>query len=284
MRCSRMRRLGKGLSQLLGEQQEESSAVQTAPPSSLVPNPNQPRKEFAEEPLQELVESIKRLGVLQPIVVRPLDQSRYEIIAGERRWRAATLAGLDEVPIIVRSADTSEALQIALVENLQREDISALECAEAYQVLITVHGLTQEEVSRRVGKSRSGVANALRLLKLPIRIRESLSMGAISEGHARALLQFDTESEQLVVFERIIERGLNVRDVEKLAQGSAPAVRTGKSDARAQRQGSALETALSERLGAPCRILSSGAGGKLEIEYFSDDDLSRILELLQVRL
>ncbi|MBA3726006.1 MAG: ParB/RepB/Spo0J family partition protein [Armatimonadetes bacterium] len=276
-----MRRvLGKGLSQLMAEQQEEVS-IQQLPIDRLVPNERQPRKDFAEEPLQELADSIERVGIMQPIVVRPLDHGRYEIIAGERRWRAASLAGLDEVPVVIRNANSSEALQLALIENIQREDISALECALAYQSLIDEHGLTQEDLAKRVGKSRPSVANAIRLLRLPLEIREALASGAISEGHAKALLQFDTESEQLIVHRQIRERGLSVRDVESLAKGRRVTVKT---HPRRESVESPLDRAVSEYFGSPSKVKQNGHGGKIEIEFYDEDDLARILDILDIRI
>ena len=220
---------------------------------------------------------------MQPLIVRPLDDHRFEIIAGERRWHAAKLAGLDEIPVVIRSADASEALQLALIENIQREDISPLECANAYQALIMEHGLTQDDVAQHVGKSRPAVANALRLLRLPLEIRESLARGEISEGHARALLQFDTEAEQLLIHRRILEKGLNVREVERLAKGSTatPAIR---EKPYRMREPNELESALSEFFGTPVSINRQGKGGKIEVEFYNEDDLSRILEKLDIRL
>ncbi|MGI8922603.1 MAG: ParB/RepB/Spo0J family partition protein [Fimbriimonadales bacterium] len=276
-----MRRvLGKGLSQLMAEQQEDVS-IQQLPIDKLVPNERQPRKDFAEDPLQELADSIERVGIMQPIVVRALDHGRYEIIAGERRWRAASLAGLDEVPVVIRNANSSEALQLALIENIQREDISALECALAYQSLIDEHGLIQEELAKRVGKSRPSVANTIRLLRLPLEIREALASGAISEGHARALLQFDTESEQLIVHRQIRERGLSVRDVESLAKGRRVTVKT---HTRRESADSPLDRAVSEYFGSPSKVKQNGHGGKIEIDFYDEDDLARILDILDIRI
>lgn len=278
-----MRRvLGKGLSQLLGEQ-EEGSHVREAKVAALVPNPRQPRKHFDEGQLQELADSIAKVGVVQPIVVRPLDAERFEIIAGERRWRAAQMAGLLEVPIVVRSADNAETLQLALIENIQREDIAPLECAEAYQLLIDNHALTQEDLSKRVGKSRSAIANTLRLLKLPVEVRKSLAVGEISEGHARALLQFDTEAEQTLVHRRILEKGLSVREVERLAKGKSAAAKAQKEQTSPP-AASRLDSALSEFFGSPARISRTNRGGKIEVEFFSEDDLSRILEKLDISI
>lgn len=272
--------LGKGLIQLLTEQ--EQASLREIPVNAIQPNPRQPRKRMEEEALRALAESLKKVGVVQPVIVRIVGQNQYELIAGERRWRAAKLAGLQRIPAVIRTADTIESLQIALVENLQREDISPLEAAEAYQVLIDEFGLTQEEVAQRVGKSRPTITNALRLLRLPPAIRESLASGQITEGHARALLQCDTETEMLLIHEQILKNGLSVRQVEKLTrqQGAKTAQRTTPTP----REITPLERALSEHLGAPARIYSQKQRGQIIIDYFGEEDLARILEIIGVTL
>ncbi len=275
------RALGKGLAQLLGESQGDSTTEVAI--SAIVPNPQQPRKRFSDESLLELAESIKEVGILQPIVVRPLDEDRFELIAGERRWRAAKLAGLESVPVLVRGADRQASLQIALIENVQREDISPLESAEAYARLLNDFGMTQEEIAKRVGKSRSGVANALRLLKLPKEVRESLIEGEISEGHARALLQFDTDSEMLLAHAQIIAKGLNVRDVERMARGAAQVVEPSVSTVRREPTSHELDTPLSEFFGTSARIVRQGKGGRIELSFFDDDDLTALLDRIGFR-
>lgn len=275
-----MRRvLGKGLAQILGEQEE--SEVHQIPIDSIVPNPRQPRKSFDENSLRELADSIRRVGMVQPLLVRLLDKDHYELIAGERRWRAAKLAGLEFVPVVVRAAAGIESLELALIENLQREDISPLEEAEAYRMLIEQEGLTQEEIAQRVGKSRAAVANTLRLLRLPEKIRNSLEAGEISEGHARVLLQFDTEAEMLQVHEKILEKKLTVREVEQLAQ-KGPKIRgTVIKEHRAKEPEIArIENLLSEALGTPVKIHRSGKSGEIEISFYSEEDLMRIVDLL----
>jgi ParB family chromosome partitioning protein len=269
------------LAQLLGESQ--SDATTEVAISSIVPNPQQPRKRFSDDSLLELAESIKEVGILQPLVVRPLDEERFELIAGERRWRAAKLAGLERVPVLVRGADRQASLQIALIENVQREDISPLESAEAYARLLSDFGMTQEEVAKRVGKSRSAVANALRLLKLPREVRESLAEGEISEGHARALLQFDTDSEMLLAHTQIIEKGLNVRDVERMARGGDPVILEGSAPSRRESSEHELDTPLSEFFGTSARIVRQGKGGRIELSFFDDDDLTALLDRIGFR-
>ncbi|MER3412820.1 MAG: chromosome partitioning protein ParB [Armatimonadota bacterium] len=270
--------LGKGLVQLIGEQ--DAASVKEVSVECIEPNADQPRRGFDEDALAELAESVRRVGVLQPIVVRPIGHDRYEIIAGERRWRAAKLAGIERVPVVVRTSDGTDSLALALIENLQRQDLQALEAASAYAVLIERFGLTQEQVAERVGKSRSSVANALRLLRLPQEIQQGLSVGKITEGHARALLQFETQAEMLAVYRRILEKDLTVREVERLAQ------QRGASGTKAKPRSAPtpLEQAASERLGVPVRIVRKKEGGKLEVFFYSDDDLDRVLSVLGVRL
>src|SRR5471030_664225 len=214
------RALGKGLSQLIAEQYE--GPTNELPVADIVPNSRQPRTLFNEEALEELAASIREYGILQPLIVRPIAEGKHELIAGERRLRAAKLAGLKTVPVLVRSAGNQSSLELALIENLQREDINALESARAYRKLIDEFGLTQEQVAERVGKSRTVIANTVRLLRLPRRITEGLERGIITEGHARALLSFESEAQQLAVYDQILERGMTVRDVENVAKPKAP--------------------------------------------------------------
>lgn len=277
------RALGKGLSQLIAEQFEGSPNEVAV--DAIVPNQRQPRLHFDEAALAELAASIKEFGVLQPLLVRPLTEGQYELIAGERRLRASKLAGLKTVPVLIRSANSQVSLELAIIENVQREDINALESAKAYRRLMDEFGLTQEQVAERVGKSRTGVANTVRLLRLPRRIQAGLEEGRISEGHARALLAFETEPQQLAIYEQILERGLTVREVEK---ASKPKVEKPAGPSRSQSPApvpadpndDAFIAALREHVAAPVRLQRSDKGGKLVIEFFSDDDLGRILEVL----
>lgn len=270
------RALGRGLSELLGEQ--AGGELQEVALKSISPNPNQPRKEFDAEAIAELAESIKKVGVMQPIIVRERATGSYEIIAGERRWRAAQIAGLSTIPVVIKQSNDIDTLQMALIENIQREDISALELAEAYRLYLDTAAITQETLAGRVGKSRVSIANTLRLLKLPEEIRTALRSGKISEGHGRALLRFETDAERLIVFARINEKNLSVREVERLAQAGVKQ----KRERQQSPQPDSLSTALSERLGSPSRIIRKSKGGRIEIEFFDDDDLSRILEDLGV--
>ena len=280
------RALGKGLSQLIADQYEGSANETDI--DSIVPNARQPRLTFDPTSLEELANSIREFGILQPLVVRPVAEGRYELIAGERRLRAAKLAGLKSVPVTVRSATNETSLELALIENVQRENINALECAKAYRLLIDEFGLTQEQVAEKVGKSRVTITNTLRLLKLPKRVQEGVGNGVITEGHARALLGFDNEAHQLAVYDQIISRGLTVHDVEQQAKPhtktkakakSAPA----KSGSADPNEG-ALEEALSTFFGTPVHIRKQSGTGEMAIQFYSDDDLERILEILGFHL
>jgi ParB family chromosome partitioning protein len=250
------------------------------PLAELESNPLQPRRHFDQAALEELAATIRAHGVLTPVVVRRSPHG-YQVVAGERRVRAARLAGLTRVPAIVREASNAQALEMALVENLQREDLNPLEAAEAYQRLIEEFALTQEEVAQRVGRDRSSVTNALRLLKLPRRIREDVAAGALSEGHARALLGLDRQADQLKARELIVNKGLSVRAAEAMVR------RLKRGDGRgAPRPAAAnpnladLEDQLRQALGTKVRIARAGPGGTIEISFFSDEDLSRLVELL----
>lgn len=282
------RALGKGLSQLLGEQAEESSTVSTLPVSSIVPNSRQPRMQFDDSTLAELAASIREFGVLQPLIVRPVGEDRYELIAGERRLRACKMAGLSEVPVVVRSASAQAALEIALIENVQREDISAMECAIAYNKLCEEFSLSHEEVAGRVGKSRVAVSNTLRLLKLPAALQKAVMEGDLSEGHARALLMLDSPVRQAQLFERVLRDGLSVRETERLARSASEEVGRSMAQRRKHQQTNpewaSLERGLSEYFGSKVTLHRERSGGKVTLEFYSDDDLQRILDILGVSL
>jgi ParB family chromosome partitioning protein len=272
---------------LIGESQEATTF--DVPLDDIVPNTYQPRARFDEASLAELAESIRTVGVIQPLVVRPLAEGRFELIAGERRWRAARLAGLPAVPVVVRAAGEQAALQLALIENVQREDIAPLDCAAAFRRLIDEFGLTQEQVAEAVGKSRVAVANTLRLLRLPEEVRDGLAQGLVTEGHARALLQADSAERQIALYRDAVDKALSVREVERMARakprepGPKPA-----PGAREQRGAEAERRAIEERLsiffGAPVKLQRAGAGGRMVVEYYSEDDLQRVLDLLGVSL
>lgn len=282
------RALGKGLSQLLGEQAEES--VNVLPVRSIKTNSRQPRTQFDDEKIAELAASIREFGVLQPLIVRPLAEGEYELIAGERRLRASILAGLAEVPVIVRAASAQASLEIALIENVQREDITPMECALAYRKLADEFGLSQEQIAQRVGKSRVAISNTMRLLKLPERITQAIYSGELSEGHARALLMVESPVRQAALFEKIIREGLSVRESEKLARsvesprlgGQKP--RSAPAPAHRDPNWLALEKGLSEYFGTPVQLAADKIGGKMTISFYSDEDLQRILDVLGVSL
>ncbi len=269
--------LGRGLDALLkGLEGEEGVEVLLCDVEDLRPNPLQPRRELDEEGLEELVRSIREKGVLQPLLVRRKGEG-YEIIAGERRWRAAIKAGIKKVPVIVRDVDDREALEVALVENLQRQDLNPLEEAEAYRRLMEDFGYTQEEVARRVGKDRSSVANTLRLLKLPSEAKEALRDGRITAGHARAILAMPTVEAQLDLLGRILEKGLSVREAERASKPRTPRRKEGPPDPD-------LEAVLDELrsiLRTQVRIRSRGNRGRIEIEFYCLDDLERIIGIIR---
>ncbi len=277
------RALGKGLSQLLAEQTDTGTSEVAI--DRISPNPRQPRRHFDPESLAELAASIREYGVIQPLLVRPVSEGNYELIAGERRLRAAKVAGLETVPVTIRSATGQNSLELAIIENLQREDINAMECARAYQHLIQDFGLTQEQVSLRVGKSRTAVANQLRLLRLPEVIQEGVESGAISEGHARALLSTDSPTRQLALYEKILVDGLSVRETERLAKAEARPMPPKKAPAsESEYKDPVLLQTLREHFSAPVRIQTDGKRGKLSIEFFSEEDLTRIVDRLGIHV
>jgi ParB family chromosome partitioning protein len=271
--------LGKGLQALIpGMEAATPPAVTEVETADIAVNPNQPRKNFAPEELEELARSVAEHGILQPLIVRPAGDG-YELVAGERRLRAAKMAGLLRVPVSVRPLTPEESLEVALIENLQREDLSPLEEAQAFQQLIIEFAYTQEQLAERVGKSRSAVANTLRLLSLHPQARHELAEGRLSEGHARAILALPLE-EQPAAARRVIERGLSVRETEQLAACTRPAAK----DSR-QKEPDYYLADLEERLRQACgtavkiRVARRG-GGKLEILFYSREDLERLCELL----
>jgi len=270
------RGLGRGLSALIPGA-ESPPVNQELPLADLEANPFQPRKHFNQAALEDLAATIREHGVLTPVVVRR-GLGGFQIIAGERRIRAARLAGLTHVPAIIKEANDSQALQMALVENLQREDLNPMEAAEAYQRLVDEHGLTQEELAIRVGRDRSSVANSLRLLRLPKQIRDDVAAGTLSEGHARALLGLEKAADQLKARDIAVKRGLTVRAVEALVRrlrgGAARLPR------RQDPNWEALEDQLRAALGTKVQIIRRGAGGTLHIAFFTQDDLVRITDLI----
>ena len=274
--------LGRGLGALLGDDamQTESTGVTYLPISSVENNSSQPRRSFDEESLAQLADSIRQHGIIQPLTVRKLSSGYYQIIAGERRWRAARMAGLTEVPVVVMEADDRTAAELALVENLQREDLNPMEEAAGYQKLIEQYHLTQEDVAYRVGKSRSAVANALRLLDLSPQVQTYLEEGKLTAGHARALIPLPTAT-QLRAADVILTGGFSVRQAEALAkrlgtekkEKASPEPQKVDYAAVAQRD-------LSSKLGRGVRIVTGRKKGKIELEYYGIDDLNELIDAL----
>ncbi len=275
------RGLGRGLDALITSEAADESGVATVDIDSLEPNPLQPRSEWDDERLAELARSIREHGVIQPLIVtRGVGRKPFQIIAGERRWRAAQLAGLREVPALVRDVSSMEALELALVENVQRADLNPIEEALAFRQLVTEFGLTQEKVAERVGKSRSAVANTLRLLDAPEEVRAAVLRGVISAGHARALLAADGRDAQLRLLEQVIERGLNVRQTERLvAAGERQEETTQVVDKPALSPDErAVLNRLQQHLGTKVDFNRGRDGGQIVIHYYSDEELNGILE------
>ena len=281
--ASNAKGLGKGLAALLGDNvmdNQEEKASLYLPISQVESCAGQPRKQFDPDALADLADSIREHGIIQPLTVRKLQSGYYQIIAGERRWRAARMAGLTQVPVVVIEADDRKAMELAMIENLQREDLNPMEEAEGYRTLMEQYGLTQEETSQRVGKSRSAVANALRLLHLSDEVRTLVEEGKLSGGHARALVPLTAELQKKAAAV-IIKDDLSVRQTELLVKKltadkpQKPAKDAGSVDYAAE---AARE--LSERLGRPCKIVTGRKKGRLELEYYGVDDLNALLDAL----
>ena len=264
----------------IGAPKNDGKSVVLLKTVDIEPNKAQPRKQFDTEKLETLRDSILEHGVVQPILVTPTNSGTYKIVAGERRWRASKLAGLKEIPCIIRTFEQQQVMELALVENLQREDLNPMEEAEGYQQLMDTFSLTQEEVSKRVGKSRSAIANALRLNNLSKEVKKMLIDGSLTQGHARALLPILEEETQVAVAKRIVEEGFNVRQVERLVADlenkKTPSKRNAVSPLLSKYYKD-VENSLSTRFGTKVKISEGAKKGKIEIEYYSKDDLERIL-------
>ena len=275
------RGLGKGLGALIPENEDKvQNSIIEIKITDIEPNDKQPRRAFDDTALADLSESIKEHGVVQPIIVRKLGNS-YQIIAGERRWRASRLAGKKTIPAIVKDYSNLEVMEIALIENLQREDLNSIEEALAYKSLIEEYNLTQEEISRQIGKSRPAIANSLRLLQLPQGIKDMITGGKITQGHARALLAIEGEKRQLEMAEKIISQQLNVRQIEKMAKETKHKERTEASLDKYQIEINQLEERLKTTFGTKVIIQHKNNKGRIEIEYYSNEDLDRIIDLLE---
>lgn len=273
--------LGKGLDALFADNSVEELSQNSAVKLKLTqiePNREQPRKHFDEEALADLAESIQLHGVIQPLLVRPMSDGSYQLVAGERRWRASRLAGLTEVPVVIRELSDTETMELALIENLQREDLNPIEEAEGLQVLIETYGMTQEEAAKSVGCSRPSITNALRLLKLPREVREMTREGKISAGHARALLAFQDEQRLIETAKLIEEKEITVREIEKMAK-SKEKIDNSRQSQQLKRRDSyydEVELALSNTLGRKVRVITGKEKGTLEIEFYSKEDLAAI--------
>ena len=277
---AKSRGLGKGLDALFADSATENAGeVNTIRISEIEPNLSQPRKDFDEAALSELADSIAAHGVLQPLLVRPTPNGTYQIVAGERRWRAARLAGLSEVPVLIKELSDEENDQLALIENLQREDLNAIETAEGYRSLMERYGMTQEQLSEAVGKSRPAIANSLRILNLPKEIIPMVAEGKISAGHAKAILSAP-ENKRLELAKKIAEEGLSVREAERLA--AKKEVEPKKTAKREKFPKNAyfreMQIAVSEEMGRSIKITEIGEGGKIEIPFYSKEELAAICE------
>lgn len=287
--------LGRGLGNLLGGETatqalQSTTSIQELPLEKIAPNPDQPRKHFEQEALEELAASLKTLGLVQPITVQALPSGSYQIISGERRWRAAQMAGLKTLPAYIRATQPSELLELALIENIQREDLNAIEVALAYQQLTDQHGLSQSKVAERVGKKRVTISNYIRLLQLPAEIQLGLTQRLIDMGHARALLQVDDTERQIELYNLIVTEHLSVRAVEELARAIAEAPETTPlptpqhqhSEKTERKDFKLLEQHLAQVFSSKVTLRCSASGkGKLTIPFSGDEELERIMQLLE---
>ena len=278
--------LGRGLDALISTEEvhtQGSSTISEIPIDQIEPNPNQPRREFDPEALSELATSIREIGIIQPITLRQVETNRFQIIAGERRWRASQLAGLKSLPAYIRTIADENVMELALVENIQREDLNAIEIALAYEKLMEKPGMTQEKVSERVGKSRTAITNYLRLLKLPAQVQMALQKKEIDMGHARALLSLDSPSQQIKLFKEVQKNGYSVRKVEELVKQA----KTGEDNARNAKprnpmpeEYTVLKSRLSKFLGTKVQLSCSPKGkGRISIAFDNEEELERLMNL-----
>ena len=275
--------LGKGLGALLGDfgdEPQEKSAYQTLPIYKVEPNPDQPRKDFDPEELENLAESIRVHGLIQPLTVREMPNGYYQIIAGERRWRASRLAKLSEVPVVILEADDKKAMELALIENLQRQDLNPVEEALGYKSLMEDYGLTQEEAASRVGKSRPAVANALRLLSLNPEVLELVRSGSLTAGHARAIASLKSEKKQLDAAKKVIALSLSVRQTETLCKNMEKEPAPKKEEVFAVDYVAECEKSLSRHLGRGVKIVNGKRKGHFELEFYGQEDLQVLLDAL----
>jgi len=268
--------LGRGLESLLPEKGDDIIRIEVG---KVLPNEHQPRKIFKDEALKELSSSIKEKGVLQPVIVSRVGDGTFRLIAGERRWRAATLAGLKKIPALIKDVSPQDAIEIALIENIQREELNPIETADAFQSLLREFAMTQEELSQRVGKDRATIANYLRILKLPDEIKAFINSSSLSIGHAKALLALDGKQKQIAAARDIVKRGLSVRETEALCKKLSQPIQKKKKKEKLPEVAD-LEDKLTRSLGTKVKVEYKGKGGRIEIEYYSLEQLDGLLEIL----
>ena len=273
--------LGRGLDALFAQNTlGDGLSTVTLPLDEIIPNKEQPRKQFDDEALADLSASIAQHGVLQPLLVRPMPDGSYQLVAGERRWRASRMAGLTEVPVVVRDMDEQESAELALIENLQREDLNPVEEAIGYRTLMENYGMTQEQTAQVVNKSRPAVTNALRLLQLPTVVLNMVSGGQLAAGHARTVLSFDGEEAQIAAATAAVEKGLSVRELEKMAKTAKTKPRVPKEPKRKDSFYDEVALSLKEALGRQVKVNVGGKGGTLQIEFFDAEDLRYLAKKL----
>ena len=273
--------LGKGLDVLFAQNTlEDGNATVTLPLDEIIPNREQPRKQFDDDALADLSASIAQHGVLQPLLVRPMPDGTYQLVAGERRWRASRMAGLTEVPVVIRNMDEQESAELALIENLQREDLNPMEEAIGYRTLMENYGMTQDQTAQVVNKSRPAVSNALRLLQLPEAVTELVAAGKLSAGHARTVLAFEGEEAQIAVAKQAVDKGLSVRELEKMAKAAKRTPKAPAAPKNRDRFYDEVELALRESLGRVVKVVNSSKGGVLQIEFFDNEDLRALANKL----
>ena len=272
--------LGKGLDVLFAQNSiEDGSATVTLPLDEIIPNRDQPRKQVDDEALADLSASIAQHGVLQPLLVRPMPDGSYQLVAGERRWRASRMAGLTEVPVVIRDMNEQEAAELALIENLQREDLNPMEEAIGYRTLMDSYGMTQEQTAQVVNKSRPAVANALRLLQLPEAVTDLVAEGKLSAGHARTVLAFEGAEAQTAAAKAAVDKGLSVRELERMAKAAKAKPRQPRKTTRDSFYDE-VELALRENLGRVVKVSAANKGGVLQIEFFDTEDLRALANKL----
>ena len=273
--------LGRGLDALFAQNTlDDGLSTVTLPLDEIISNKEQPRKQFDEEALADLSASIAQHGVLQPLLVRPMPDGSYQLVAGERRWRASRMAGLTEVPVVVRDMDEQESAELALIENLQREDLNPMEEAIGYRTLMESYGMTQEQTAQVVNKSRPAVANALRLLQLPQAVTDLVASGKLAAGHARTVLAFEGEEAQIAAANAAVERGLSVRELEKMAKAAKTKPRQPKEPKKKDSFYDEVALSLKEALGRQIKVNVGGKGGTLQVEFFDAEDLRYLAKKL----